>query len=87
MADDKHTGPGQPGGAGRWGEPTPFAEAVENMLQLRREWDARPEVVQKKAEDAAATERQRLAKLQAKGKDSGLIGPPDPRKGRVPMTR
>lgn len=88
MSDDKpHTGPGQPGGAGRWGEPIPFEQAVQDILSLRRSWDARPEVIKQREDDARDLERKRMEKLAAKGKDGGLIGPPDPRKGRLPMTR
>lgn len=85
--DEKHMGPGQPGGAGNWGEATPFEEAVQNILDLRRSWDARPEVIKQREEDARERERRRLEKLTAKGKDGGLIGPPNPRKGRLPMTK
>jgi hypothetical protein len=86
--DDKpHTGPIQPGGAGNWGKATPFEEAVQNILALRRSWYARPEVIKQREEDARALERKRMGKLAAKGKDSGVYGPPNPRKGRLPMTR
>lgn len=79
-------GPGQPGGAGNWGKATPFEEAVQNILDLRRSWDARPEVIKQREEDARERERRRLENLTAKGKDGGL-GPPNPRKGRLPMTK
>ncbi|RYG86901.1 MAG: hypothetical protein EON59_08845 [Alphaproteobacteria bacterium] len=87
MTSEKWTGPIQPQGSGRWGAPVPIEQATREILALRREWDARPEVIEQKAAAERLAEERRLAKLAAKNKGSGVYGPVDPRKGRVPMTR
>ena len=87
MSDDKqHTGPIQPGSAGRWGEPVPFDQAVQNMLDLRREWASRPEEIERQTRIAEGKAAGTASRLRSKAKEV-LYGPPDPRKGRMPMTR
>lgn len=85
VEDEKHIGPGQPGGAGIWGEPTPFAEAVRKITALNADWESRPEVIETRRLREEGEARRRAERLRAKG--NLLYGPPDPRKGRPPMTR
>lgn len=77
--------------AGMLGHLTPLAipmeQCVAEELARRAEYDARPDVVQKRIEDAHAVDRMKMEKLAKKGKAGGVYGPPDPRKGRLPMTR
>lgn len=86
-SDEKHhNGPIEPGSSGRWGEPVPFDEAIENIVNVRREWASRPEEIERQQLVAAGHAAREVERRRAKGKDV-LYGPPDPRKGRLPMTR
>jgi hypothetical protein len=87
MSSEKYIGPIQPGSAGQWGDPVPFDEAVENIRALREAWQSRPEEIEAQRLRQEGEARRRQERLRAKGKDSGVYGPPDPRKGRLPMTR
>lgn len=84
---DESAGRIVPSGMGRWQEPTPFDLFVEEELARRAAYQARPEVVERRLIEAQAAEQKRLSKLAARGKDGGVYGPPDPRKGRPPMKR
>lgn len=88
MADPQNTTwkPG-PGGAYSHPKALSVAESTQETLRLRAEWAARPEEIEKHRQHQMWTERQAIEKLARRMKDDGVYGPPNPRKGRVPMTR
>lgn len=62
----------------------PMAQVVEKELQRRREYEQRPDVVERRQRAEREAE---LAREQRGKRVKEPYGPPDPRKGRLPMTR
>jgi hypothetical protein len=56
-------------------------------LTRRKEVANRPETIEAVALRRHAAEEQRLRKLSARRRGDAVYGPPDPTKGRAPMTR
>lgn len=62
----------------------PMAQVVEKELQRRREYEQRADVVERRQRAEREAE---LAREQQGKRVKEPYGPPDPRKGRLPMTR
>ena len=85
MADKPIIGVYTPEGShGLLGEPVPMDEHVRTAVAWRA-----IHVLPAEAEQQRQRERREMEKRAAAGRarKSEIIGPPDPRKGRVPMTR
>lgn len=65
----------------------PLDQAVQRVLELRKEWGSRPEEIDTQNLIRASEAQRREKRRSAKRKGEGVYGPPDPRRGRPPMTR
>jgi len=65
----------------------PMDAFLRAELDRRKEVANRPETIDAEALRQRAAEEQKLRKLAARRRGDAVYGPPDPRKGRAPMTR
>ena len=65
----------------------PMDAFLRAELDRRKEVAGRPETIEAEAMRQRAAEEQKLRKLSGRQRADAVYGPPDPRKGRPPMTR
>lgn len=65
----------------------PMDASLRAELTRRKEVANRPETIEAESLSQRAAEEQKLRELAGRRKADAVYGPPDPRRGRPPMTR